>query len=363
MSWFSLRADLPPMENAGPILMVVLGILITIAIITTSARIYARIRNRIFGWDDAMMLIAVAFSIARLAVEIKQSQYGNGKHRVYLTARQYMMINMYGWYGQIFLFTSVAFLKVSIGFLILRIKDTKAFKILVYSLMAGVVFTNGGVVIILLAECRPAGFWRGSSAKCWPSHVRIYSIYATIAFSVTTDLVLSIIPLFIVWKVRMPLKTKVSVCCLMSLGLVATGFGIARAASLKGPTTDLSWTYCIAAIWSNLELFLGIIAANLAIARSTYSYIFGRRTASQSDSHYKVGSPSASAGEIFLSQKLRADRCDERATTVDSKNINRRPSVPRSDHSDVGLVPDNGIQMKMEFWLKEEEIEMQRQHR
>lgn len=180
MSWLTLRNDLPPMENAGPTLMVVVGILTSIAIITTSARIYVRLMNRVFGWDDAMMLFAVAFSIARLAVEIKQSQYGNGKHRVYLTAHQYTMINMYGWYGQIFLFTPVAFLKVSIGFLILRIKDTRAFKILVYTLMAGVIFTNGGVVIILLAECRPAGFWRGSSAKCWPSHIRIYSIYATI---------------------------------------------------------------------------------------------------------------------------------------------------------------------------------------
>lgn len=177
------------------------------------------------------------------------------------------------------------------------------------------------------------------------------------AFSVTTDLFLSILPLFIVWRVRIPMRTKISVCCLMSLGLVATGFGIARAASLSGPTTDLSWTYCIAAIWSNLELFLGIIAANLAIARSTYSYIFGHRTTSQTDSHYNAGSLSPSAGEIFLSQKLREDR---RATAM---TVERRPSVPRSDHSEIQLVPDDGIRKKTEFWLDEEEIEMQRQQR
>jgi hypothetical protein len=50
----------------------------------------------------------------------------------------------------------------------------------VCTVMAGVLVTNFGCVIILLAECRPAGFWREASAKCWPSNIRIYSIYATI---------------------------------------------------------------------------------------------------------------------------------------------------------------------------------------
>ncbi|KAF6524907.1 hypothetical protein HZS61_010702 [Fusarium oxysporum f. sp. conglutinans] len=60
----------------------------------------------------------------------------------------------------------------------------------------------------------------------------------------------------------------------MSLGLVATGFGIARAASLGVVTSDLSWVYAITAIWSNLELYLGIVGANLALSRSIFAYFF-----------------------------------------------------------------------------------------
>uniref|UniRef100_A0A0D2YA44 Uncharacterized protein n=1 Tax=Fusarium oxysporum (strain Fo5176) TaxID=660025 RepID=A0A0D2YA44_FUSOF len=69
-------------------------------------------------------------------------------------------------------------------------------------------------------------------------------------------------------RVSLPLKTKISVWALMSLGLVATGFGIARAASLGVVTSDLS------SIWSNLELYLGIVGANLALSRSIFAYFF-----------------------------------------------------------------------------------------
>ncbi|KUJ23497.1 uncharacterized protein LY89DRAFT_713942 [Mollisia scopiformis] len=357
MSGLADNNNLPRNQDVGPVLMAVTGIFAGLVLITTSCRVYVRIMSRVFGWDDAMILVTVAFALARLAVEIKQSQHGNGKHRVYLSTYDYMMINMWGWYAQVFLFAAVACLKVSIGFLILRIKDTKTFKILVYTLMAGVCFTNFGVVIILLAECKPAGFWRGSAAKCWPDKIRIYSIYATIAFSVTTDLFLSILPLFIVWRVRIPLRTKISVCCLMSLGLLATGFGIARAASLSIMTTDLSWMYCIAALWSNLELFLGIVCANLAIARSTYSYIFGRKETPQNDSYHSPSSPVPSSHSRFTNRKPSRDEFETRKTAEESRF--RAPSESRSARSDIPLVIQKTAEFEISF--EEEEMKIDRQ--
>jgi hypothetical protein len=180
--------DLPPKNDAGPILMWISGVLMTFIIFTTALRIFVRVKNHIIGWDDATILVAVALAITRLGFQIEQSKYGNGKHRVYLTAHNYQMINKYGWAAQILLFSAVAFLKVSICLLILRIKDTKALRLVVCTVMAGVLLTNFGCVIILLAECKPAGFWRGSSAKCWPNKIRIYSIYATIGMPAPLNL-------------------------------------------------------------------------------------------------------------------------------------------------------------------------------
>ncbi|KAF4816111.1 hypothetical protein CGCSCA5_v006824 [Colletotrichum siamense] len=204
-----------------------------------------------------------------------QLPHGNGRHRVYLSDYDYKMINMYGWYGQLFHFTSMACLKCSICALVLRLNDKKGIRIFIYTIIAGVLVTNMGVVVVLLAECRPAGFWRGPSAQCWPTKIRIYWIYATIAHSVLTDLILSFIPLTLIWKVNIPPQKKLLVMCLMSLGLVASAFGITRAAFLGVSNDDLSWTFCIVAIWSNLELFLGIVAANLALSRAVYLDLHG----------------------------------------------------------------------------------------
>ncbi|KAF4473325.1 integral membrane [Fusarium agapanthi] len=90
--------------------------------------------------------------------------------------------------------------------------------------------------------------------------------------------------MFVIWNTSLPFKTKISVWALMSLGLVATGFGIARAASLGVVTSDLS------SIWSNLELYLGIVGANLALSRSIFSYFFREGGTTKGSSYAADGS-------------------------------------------------------------------------
>ncbi|KAF4784574.1 integral membrane protein [Colletotrichum scovillei] len=339
----------PPNEDVGPISFSLALALTILLVITTGLRLWVRAANRKLGWDDLTIALAGATAITRFAFVVLQWKHGNGRHRVYLSDHDYMMINMYGWWGQMLLFISVAFLKVSICLLILRIKDTKLLKGVLHVIMAGVLITNFGVVIILIAECQPVGFWRGKSAVCWPTHIRIYFIYATIAYSVLTDLICSLLPLVVIWDVKIPRRTKISVSCLMGLGLVATGFGVARAASLGISTSDLSWAYCIAGIWSNLELFLGIIAANLALSRSIYVHFFNNGRTQQTLPATTDRCDPLQSG--YLSSKLRGDRFDLPSTMIRSPR--RRGSETRSSDSDIPL--KSGIQKKTEFWWTEDD--------
>ena len=59
----------------------------------------------------------------------------------------------------------------------------------------------------------------------------------------------------------------------MSLGLIATACAAVRASSLGTTVTDLSYDYCIAAIWANTELHLGIIAANLVVGKAVVGFV------------------------------------------------------------------------------------------
>lgn len=171
---------LPPDENVGPTLLGISTALIALVIITTGLRIWVRYCRRNLGWDDYLIIIVAILGMVRYAVQVQQYQWGNGRHRWYLAEEDYINNNMLGWVAQILLFASISLLKVSIMLFLLRIKDSRALKYCLSALIAGLVITNFGCIVILLAECDPVeAYWTGEG-KCWDARIRIYSIYFTI---------------------------------------------------------------------------------------------------------------------------------------------------------------------------------------
>lgn len=174
---------LPPDENVNPILLGVSGVLIFFVIFTTSIRLYVRFALRHLGWDDYLMGIVASLGVVRYGVQCAQGNSGNGRHRWYISTEEYVNNSMLGWFAQILLFASICLLKCSIMLLLLRIKDSSRLKYFLWSVMAGLVITNFGVIIILLAECDPVdAYWTGNGV-CWDAKIRIYSIYLTICKS------------------------------------------------------------------------------------------------------------------------------------------------------------------------------------
>jgi hypothetical protein len=88
-------------------------------------------------------------------------------------------------------------------------------------------------------------------------------------------LICALLPIIVLWNVKITLRAKIGICGLMSLGLIATAVAIVRASSLGIKTADLSYDYAIAAIWANTELHLGIIATNLALSRMIWGFFRG----------------------------------------------------------------------------------------
>lgn len=176
-----------PNDNVGPLLMGITGVLTAMVVITTGLRLYVRTMLRILGWDDWTMLLTTVIALLRMAVQAVQVAHGNGRHQVFLSSEDVEISNMMGWIAQLLLFSGVCTLKISIILLLLRIKDDRNLKIFLYAMMAGLVVTNFGVVIILLAECDPLdSYWTGNFQNCWPTKVRIYAIYITICTSQPT---------------------------------------------------------------------------------------------------------------------------------------------------------------------------------
>jgi hypothetical protein len=99
-----------------------------------------------------------------------------------------------------------------------------------------------------------------------------------------TDLICALLPVIVLWKVDMAFRIKLAICGLMSMGLITTVCAIARAIALSMLSTDPSWEYCRVSIWGNSELHLGILATNISLSRSIFSYFAGTDKSPAADS-------------------------------------------------------------------------------
>ncbi|GAB1317113.1 Rhodopsin domain-containing protein [Madurella fahalii] len=329
------QQPLPPDESVGPTIVAVTVSLTVLIIITTSLRLYSRWALRNLGWDDYTIAITAVLAVARTTIQAVQVvRHGNGRHQVYISHGDYIYNNMLGFYTQIMLFASSCLLKVSICLLLLRIKDTRGLKILLYTVMTGLFVTNFGCIIILLAQCSPVEtYWKEAGGVCWDPKIRIHAFYVTISYNLLTDLLCSLLPIVAVWKVRIPLRTKILVSGLISMGLLATAFGVVRALSLRFRTNDMSWTYALASLWSSLELFIGIIAANCALLRSIYRvFRYGKSLGSQ-------GHPDHALPAAYLSSTTAFRGYQFEASATDIMFNHRGLSTSQSEGSGIQLQP------------------------
>ncbi|KAH7110103.1 hypothetical protein B0J11DRAFT_208068 [Dendryphion nanum] len=324
---------LPPDESMGGTLLILTCTLTSFTIATTILRIWARWGRRALGWDDYAIIVCCVLAIVRTSIQILSVKHGNGRHRWYLSKADYEYVNFLTYITQIFLFTNIGLLKCSICMLILRIRNDKVLRWCLWTMMGGLILTNAEPIIVLLAQCNPPKkYWSPSTpGKCWPTKVRIYSIYVQVAYSVVTDLICALLPVIVLWNIKISLKTKIGVCVLMSLGLIATATAIVRASSLGIKTADLTYDYCIAAIWANTELHLGIIATNLALGRMIWSYfIRGDKNASTSNTaRYGTGSNLSKSRHGYVKSSDRSPYPDDILETRASvDNVSQASQIP-----------------------------------
>ncbi|KAH9876617.1 hypothetical protein J1614_003749 [Plenodomus biglobosus] len=342
---------LPPDESVGHVLLTLTCILTAFTIVTTCLRVWARYGRRALGWDDYAIIVCCILATIRTSIQILSVAHGNGRHRWYLTQKQYQYVNFLTWLTQLFLFTNIALLKCSICMLILRIKNERVLRYCLYTMMAGLILTNLWPIIILLAECNPVKkYWKPQTpGTCWPTKVRIYSIYVQVAYSVITDLICALLPIVVLWRVKISLPTKVGVCGLMSLGLIATAVAIVRASSLGTRTADLSYDYCIAAIWANTELHLGIIATNLALSRMIWGFVRGAPK-TQTTPRYGSGSRLSRAGYVKSSNNrsqydkdgLGTDMRESEDNASQASQIPLDPVIKRTTSVHITTAPVDG---------------------
>ncbi|KAF2184948.1 hypothetical protein K469DRAFT_577795 [Zopfia rhizophila CBS 207.26] len=282
--------------NKGPQVLAIIITFPILATITVFLRLYTRFRivNNPF-YDDFAILLALVFAIATSICQGFQVYNGMGRHIQSLTMEQgigslkalFASIMMYNF--------GLTFTKVSIVLQFLRITVDPRVRLSCWALMALTVANSIQTFLTGIWTCNPVPkFWDDRIPGTCVNKPALW--YANAAINICQDIWLIVLPIFILKKLVLPRREKVSLVLILGLGGFASLASILRlhALYIVSISQDITWDNPGTATWSSMELNIGIICASLPTLRAFLAKLFPntfRSTISRNREGYRNSGP------------------------------------------------------------------------
>ncbi|KAJ5776623.1 uncharacterized protein N7511_001634 [Penicillium nucicola] len=331
-----------PLVGRSLAIFVVSIVMMSISVLVVSLRSFVRLRIvRAFGWDDGLMVAALALFILLNICCIIGSMNGIGHSSEDFTSTvTYKKALLWWWLGQMIYIWAASVAKISIALALLRLTIQKSHRIILWGLIGTVISIGLMFWLVLLFDCQPIGyFWhqvdQDSTGSCLPLSILLDIAYLYSSLTILCDLTLGILPAFLVWNLQMNRRTKLAVGGILSLGALASVAVMIRIPFLHfyADKNFLHSTFQVA-IWSVIETGLGITAGSLITLRPLFRWLLdGTRTYNRNPpgpSHsrqYKYPLSSLKLGSSHDPSYWRPDLDPD-----DSKSIIITVSSPRRQH-------------------------------
>ncbi|KAI0458665.1 hypothetical protein F5B21DRAFT_401549 [Xylaria acuta] len=222
--------------------------------------------------DDYVMLLALlGYTATGYFVLSAIIDGGLGRPDTELS-RGSLEILLRSWFGNMALAGPVSGLaRVSIALFILRIAVKKWQRLVLHVVIGATAIMTVIYFFIVIFQCSPASyFWQrmreGASGSC--DHARAVQAATLVwgSFAAAMDLMLGLLPIAILWHVRINRQSKVGIAAILSFGIIA---GIALIIRLiyimqNGPASNKVYGTLAVSISAIIELALGIIAGCIA---------------------------------------------------------------------------------------------------
>ncbi|KAI1387562.1 uncharacterized protein F4822DRAFT_406930 [Hypoxylon trugodes] len=143
-----------------------------------------------------------------------------------------------------------------------------------YAVMAIIFLWMVSVILETFLLCRPLAYnWDTSIEGSCGDRNTVYVVAG--ATNMATDFMVLLVPVPIIWKLKMPVSQRVGLMATFGLGLFITAISIIRLKSLIDISfTDPTWTLPMGLLWTVLEPELAILVANFPFMRPYLSKLF-----------------------------------------------------------------------------------------
>ncbi|KAF5675192.1 integral membrane protein [Fusarium heterosporum] len=308
----------------------IVGVITTVnllALLVVGARTYIRVViSKSPGVQDALMVLSAI-------------PYGLGKHEDTIERPDLTTFNKYGFIHTIVpLLGGIGLLKISVALELIKYNGNswRWYNITLWCLIAFVIAYTIEAWCSFIFYCNPvAKQWdRSLEGTCYPVPLFITfglvnsgrqivirlglgSVFSELstAFNIFTDVAFATLPIPIVWSLKMPLKTRIYLVVVLSLGYLAAVMGVVKSVAQVRykPANDNTYHYDIR-FWGLLQLSVGIIAAcapslrplvkNILQLKSTApaydNPYYGQRQRSLPLSDIDAGNPQSRSREAHL---------------------------------------------------------------
>ncbi|KAF7915035.1 uncharacterized protein EAE98_011358 [Botrytis deweyae] len=229
---------------------------------TLGIRLYTRISiMKSFGLDDVAIILSYACSIAYFAITIDCMRFGFGRHLWEVTAEQmalYLtklspMVSTYAW--------APAFTKLSILILLYRLNPSIYFRTGCCVVAGIIIIYTLAISLIIAIPCVPTNPANGACLnQC--------GLWQAI-FNILTDAAILILPSHMLYLLKLPLRQKLAVASIFSTGIFVIIICIVRITYIMAlqNNPDVLYTQGRAAVWSSVEINIGIFCNTLVVLR------------------------------------------------------------------------------------------------
>ncbi|KAF3768644.1 hypothetical protein M406DRAFT_45043 [Cryphonectria parasitica EP155] len=280
-------SDFSSISDLQVTILIVFLLTSSIATLTLILRLYTgAFLVRTLKFDAFFLFSAWAVYLSSFITMVRVMPCGFGKHAWNITESGYQC------YKSVLLFLGVSYffppalVKLSVVILYLRIDPSRFFRIVLYFIALSCTAYTIAFTVILSGPCNPL---EQNSSVCL-NNVAL----AQAMLNITMDSALLVMPMVTIHRLKMERRQKMAVILILAIGsgtVIASCIRIAYIRTMVN-NPDVLWTQGSAAIWSAVEINIGILCNCLAMLRP-----FVRRHLPSLQSFIGIGSRSCWKGK------------------------------------------------------------------
>ncbi|KAI8625124.1 hypothetical protein F5Y19DRAFT_272758 [Xylariaceae sp. FL1651] len=266
-----------PTDSNGDGLLVTAIVALIISWLSVAMRVYVRaIMMNSFKVDDWVMLAGLANFTVSCSFIFVGLPYGIGRHNRSLSQPDEIEALKYQALATASYISNMWLIKLSIGLFLLRLAVQKRYK---YILGISIVVVGVWSLVLFfwnLFQCSPVSAqWdytilaSNPKSHCVSADEVVSAAYALSALTILSDWLYALIPIPLIWQVKMTPQAKLTVIAVLGLGIFASIATLIRLKFLADLTdaADILHAGTDAMIWTLIEPGIAISAASLATIR------------------------------------------------------------------------------------------------